>query len=1115
MIKIYGFLSVAIMLTACAVVEPSDSPDEGAQIIAIDASIEQVYQTRAGDDGFAEGDEIGVFVVDRPGELALNGNRADNLRFTFDEGSNKWIPDRDLYYKDSSTGVDVYGYYPYGAPDSIEKYGFEVKTDQSGDGYESSDLLWARSIDNDPSSRRIILRFKHIMAGARITLIEGSGFKQNEWATLEKSVITQSAIRSSIVNLRTGTVTVTGNKPSVGTIAMRQGDDYRCIIVPQTIAAGDALFSVTVGGLSYSLRKGDDFTFVPSKLHNFTITVNKRTDTGEYELILSGESISAWENDPISHDGVAREYVIVNVPGPGTLEERIAASGKDQTKIKNIKLTGTLGEEDFIAMRERMPLLRAVNLKEARVPDDKLPDFAFAGKTLLTRIILPDILTEIGVESFSMCHNLTGSLTIPEGVVRIGRNAFEQCKMMTGTLTLPTTLKVIEDSGFYLTGFTCELHLPESLEEIGNNAFGNCSNFYGELHLPSHLKKLGANAFGDSSPFDGPLVIPQTITEIPESVFGTPNFPAGKAGYLKLHDGITSIGEGAFRNRYYRGELILPKGLSVISNTSFAYCDFSGTLVIPEDVATIGSLAFAGNWRLSGTLRIPGNVQSIGEMAFLDCRSLETLILEDGIETIGSNAFAGCFGIGRIICRSAVPPVLQSGAFDGVPKDNFTLEVPESAIATYSTEPGWCEFKRISAYRNFVIRPSLASAINTPVTRQLILNADDEWLVESCPQWVSLDKTSGSGKTAIALSFNRLPKGSDSREGEVVFKMKNKEYRTRCKVAQYDYEYEEDEFIPLQVADKGRGVNIVILGDGFSAKDVSEGKLLESASEAYSHFFDIEPFKSYKDYFNVYTAVSVSPESGIGNVNSIVYTKFNTSTSGGGIKNGEEDFQAIADYACRCLTVSADNLGETLVIMIPNSKDYGGVTYLYPSGFAISYCPMSDYDYPLDFRGVIQHEAGGHGFGKLGDEYIYHNAFIDACGCTCCGHDISSFKSLGWFRNLSSSGKPSEVDWKHLIYHPKYQNIVDIFEGGYMHTRNVYRSEQNSCMNNEIPYYNTISRQAIVERIMAIAGEPFDFEMFVEKDVIVGNEWLETKAPNSMYKPLSGMHHAPVLIENK
>ena len=209
-----------------------------------------------------------------------------------------------------------------------------------------------------------------------------------------------------------------------------------------------------------------------------------------------------------------------------------------------------------------------------------------------------------------------------------------------------------------------------------------------------------------------------------------------------------------------------------------------------------------------------------------------------------------------------------------------------------------------------------------------------------------------------------------------------------------------------------------------------------------------------------------------------------------------------------------DKIGDVLVIMIPNTADYGGICYWWDNGFSIAYCPKSNYGYPLDWRGVVQHEAGGHGFGKLGDEYIYHNAFIDACDCTCCGHYFNHDGDI--FMNLSMTGKMSEVPWSHLIFHEKYSQIVDIFEGGYMHNRGVYRSEQNSCMNNDIPYYSTISREYIVRRIKKIAGETFSFEDFVANDVLEAGP--STKAFDGgmpVYVPVTMKHSMPVMMDEK
>ena len=80
-------------------------------------------------------------------------------------------------------------------------------------------------------------------------------------------------------------------------------------------------------------------------------------------------------------------------------------------------------------------------------------------------------------------------------------------------------------------------------------------------------------------------------------------------------------------------------------------------------------------------------------------------------------------------------------------------------------------------------------------------------------------------------------------------------------------------------------------------------------------------------------------------------------------------------------------------------------------------------------------------------------------------NDVLANKSLGWYRNISLSGKYSDIEWRHLIFHENYDDIVDIYEGSYFHARGIYRSEVNSCMNNNVPYLSTISRQAIVERI--------------------------------------------------
>lgn len=1122
---LYLLAAGAMLLTGCSDDFFGDKTEQhDSNRIQLSSDIDQLAVTRVNDNGFCNGDVMGVYIVDyegnKPGTLKVNGNRGDNVRHTFDEPNYKWNSAYDLFWKDKHTHIDVYGYYPFANPESIEDYQFEVQKDQSkatenGEmgGYEASDFLWGKVSDVAPTTSVIRLPMAHRMSNARVTLIQGSGFAEGEWANLEKIVLTANVARKASINLSTGEIKTAGTVENTMTIPSRTNDEWRTIVVPQTVAAGTTLFSITIGGVPYKFTKNEAFTYVSGKMMNFGIKVDKQTGSGAYKLTLVSESITPWENDLVSHDATAKEYIVINST-PGGLKNAITAANKDYTQVRNLKITGQINAKDFYFMRDSMLRLSALNLKEVRIKgwgkneeneenmDDQIPNSAFyfiqtvGGSNSLNRIVLPDTLKSIGSNAFYGCKYLSGSLIIPEGVTEIKRGAFNGCIGLNGILSLPSTLKKLGNRGeddmgdegtdYYggvfqnCRNLTGNLILPDNLELIRGYCFSGCSGLYGELRLPAKLKRMGNCAFSSCSGFTGSLSIPQGITALPSEAFHN----CGFNGTLTLHNGITNIANDAFANCHFKGELHLPKSLKVISENAFCNNDFSGTLTLPSTLTHIGSNAFAYNWRLMGILDIPQEVESIGENAFSNCKMLEGIIFPESMETIRQGAFNECYGINSIICKGTMPAHIESGAFNGVAKDNFTLEVPESAISQYQAAPGWCDFKRIAAHHELVCRPSVACALSTEHKQKLVINAEGEWEVASKPDWCEVSPASGNKKTEVTLTIKGMAKNADSRDGKVVFRLKDKDYTHECSVSQYGYEYGEDEWITLQKATKGNngGINIVLLGDGFNAKDIASGKYLNDIKQEVEYFFGIEPYKTYRDYFNVYTAIPLSTESGVGTVNTIRYNRFNTTFTGGvGLK---ADYDEVFDYALGAPTVNKGNLNQTLIIMVPNSTDYGGICQMWEDGSAIAFCPQSTYGYPLDTRGVIQHEAGGHGFGKLGDEYIYHNAFIDFCDCTCCGHvlEFNAAKSLGWFDNLELTGKMHSVGWSHLIFDDRYSDIVDIYEGGYMHNRGVFRSEPNSCMNNDIPYYSTISRESIVKRIKAYAGETYSFEDFVKND---------------------------------
>lgn len=1118
---------------------PNGPEGNSGRLITLSGEIEQVAVTRVNDNGFCDGDAMGVYIVDyqgnTPGTLQNNGNRGNNVKHTFDEAAYKWNSAYDVYWKDEHTHIDIYGYYPFGAPEDVNAYPFEVQKDQSTTttnnemgGYEASDFLWGKAADVAPTEKVIRLPMRHRMSSPRITLAEGEGFADGEWAGLEKQVLVRNVKRNALINLADGSITATGEVQQTGTIPYVKDNVFRAIVVPQTVSANTVLFTITVDGVVYNFSKPEDFTYVSGKMHNFTIQVNKKEPTGEFTFTLVGESITAWENDDVSHDATMKEYIVINST-PGHLKDSIIAAKKDYRQLKNLKITGEINSQDFYFMRDSMDVLQSLNLKEVRCQhgqfggrgggfpnnsweyeDDIIPESALNEKSSLLRLVLPDKLKKIGDCAFRSCINLTGSINIPEGVTHIGASAFMWCKSLTGSLSLPSTLEYIGGGGAVDIGgafdeckFTCELKLPSNLKYIGHNVFANNTGLYGNLILPAKLEFVGDFAFKNCQNLTGNLEIPQGVTFLSQGAF----MYTGLNGTLKLHDGITAIQNNVFTGSPLKGELLLPSNLTIIGEGAFQGCDFSGTLVLPKKLITIGNSAFADNWRLMGTLEFGEDVQTIGSYAFSSCRSIEKLVIPANVESILDCAFQDCFGIGSIVCKGTIPPYVQNGAFNGVAKDNFTLEVPESAIQQYQAAVGWSDFKRIAAHRELVCRPSIANAINTQCTRTLVIDAEGDWTVESMPEWCSLSQNEGSKKTEVTLTIHEMSAGSPMRTGEIVFKLKDQDYRHKCTVSQYDYAYAEDEVITLQTATKGNrgGINLVFLGDGYDAKDISEGKYMKDMQDQVENFFGIEPYKTYRNYFNVYTGIAVSPETGIGTINTIRYAKFETTYTGGvGLRC---DYDAVFDYAQKVPTVTKDNLKESLIIMVPNSTDYGGICQMWEDGSAIAFCPLSTYGYPLDTRGVIQHEAGGHGFGKLGDEYIYHNEFIDFCGCGCCGHvyEFNIAKSLGWYENLSLTGKMHEVPWSQLIFDEKYSDFVDIFEGGYMHSRGVFRSEQNSCMNNDIPYYSTISRMAIVKRIKQYAGETFTYEDFKANDVV--NNDATTRSFNDLRYSGSSVHN--------
>ena len=1181
--------AIATMLTGC-LSEPDFEPVvEGGIPINLEGGINQVA-TKVTAEGFETGDALGLYAVNyengnqTPGTLLAEGNQADHVKYIFSYENWQWTPVKKVYYKDINTNVDLYVFYPHAEPESVEAYNFEVKKDQSTPrvqnnmgGYEASDFLWAKAENIAPTEGKIKITLDHKMAGAHVILTEGDGFEEGEFALIEKHAAAMGTTRKAAINMATGQVTPVGDAQSDGIQMCPQTDgSFRAVVVPQTVAAGTPLFSLTVEGMVYNFKKDVDFTYEPGKVAKFTIRIKRKQHTGEYELELEDSEIVAWQEDQNVHDGEARQYYCVNVQEPGTLGRLIKADGKNPMKIRNLKVSGRISDEDFYFMRDSMAILEALNLKESRVVDvelregwydnvyyndnltlpghndeygnstvfirrelgtydDIIPDKAFENKKSLYYFAFPEKITQIGQAAFNG-SSISGALVIPDDVKYIWSNAFSGTNI--SSLVLAPGLEVIGGGVFAnCSSLSGALSLPEVLRYIGGSAFSSCG-FSGNLVLPNSLEYIGSNAFQLAGKFVGGLIIPEKITVLYGATFWA-NGEGAFTGTLDLNN-VQEIGSGCFLCCGFTGELVIPEGVITIPDNCFErpYGGGFTNVHISSTVKTIGTQAFYSQSRLL-SVSFPEQLVSIGKEAFRGCSQLQSLEIPKYLQTIQGDAFISCFSINGIVCHSKEPPIVQSGAFDGIPKDNFTLEVPANAVTRYATDPVWGQFRRISAHYDFSISRNRARALNAETSKTYVLRAPSgyDWTVENKPDWITVTPSSGTGKTEVTVTFAEMAPADASqievemthptyayqtttkklsgRAGEITFALEGRDYRTKMTVEQFDYEYGDGDVITLNEATKGNGVDIVFLGDCYDAADIAAGNYLADLQEAVGHYFAIEPYATYKDYFNVYAVLGVSDDSGMGTLNTIKDAKFGSTF---GEKNlVQPDMNMCFEYACKAPI--DDNIAQTLIVLVENTTEYGGVCYMYGDGSAVACCPKSADAYPYDFRGIVQHEAGGHGFGKLADEYIYHNAFISTCTCTDgCGHvnDFMAGKANGWYANLELTGDMNEVGWSHLIFHPKYSNVVDIYEGGYFHTRGVYRSEPTSCMNNNIPYYSAISRQAMVERIMEYAGEQFDLVTFIDKDVTTAGPTTKGYTLDLAIPAFNnGKQHAPVYMGDK
>lgn len=111
---------------------------------------------------------------------------------------------------------------------------------------------------------------------------------------------------------------------------------------------------------------------------------------------------------------------------------------------------------------------------------------------------------------------------------------------------------------------------------------------------------------------------------------------------IVIEDGVTSVGDRAFRNFQNCTSVTLPDTLTDFGMGSFYGMDHLPAITIPSGITAIQDGAFSGCDALTEII-IPQGVTSLGMNSFSFCEGLKTVNIPTSVTTISPEAFYGCY----------------------------------------------------------------------------------------------------------------------------------------------------------------------------------------------------------------------------------------------------------------------------------------------------------------------------------------------------------------------------------------------------------------------------------------------------------------------------------------
>ena len=239
---------------------------------------------------------------------------------------------------------------------------------------------------------------------------------------------------------------------------------------------------------------------------------------------------AAWSGYEAQIVGSSDALVTVDVEAMDATSGIMESLGVNKVgSVAKLTVKGSINSYDVIQFRDKMPMLRELDLSEAAVvasdkafyngnctKDNNLGDYAFYNLSKLNFVKLPKDLVAVGNYMFYGCSSLS-ELEIPETVQSIGSYAFNSCSSLE-EIAIPDGVTSLQSYTFYGCSNLKKVTLPDGLESIGYYAFRYCYALK-EIKLPPTVKTIGSEAFYGCSALEE-IRIPSSVESIGSSAFG-------------------------------------------------------------------------------------------------------------------------------------------------------------------------------------------------------------------------------------------------------------------------------------------------------------------------------------------------------------------------------------------------------------------------------------------------------------------------------------------------------------------------------------------------------------------------------------------------------------------